>query len=96
MTEPPPDEETANERFRDLVDLLLMKELTSELAGVREACVEVFAIRATHNWPPVLDPPGFWEEPFAALAEEVERPVRRLEAAVREAQAFIYVIARSE
>lgn len=92
MTEPPPDEETPNERFRDLVDLLLMKELTTELAGMREACDEVFAVRATHDWPPVLDPPAFWAEPFAALAEEVELPVRRLEDAVREAQAFIEAI----
>lgn len=92
MTEPPPDEGTSNERFRDLVDLLLMKQLTSDLAGVRPACVEVFAIRATHDWPRVLDPPAFWEEPFAALAEEVELPVRRLDDAVREAQAFIDAI----
>lgn len=96
MSEPPPDEETPNERFRDLVDLLLMKELTTELMGVCEACVEVFAIRDTHGWPPVLEPPGFWEEPFAALAAEVELPVRRLEDAVRAAQAFIDAAARAE
>lgn len=88
-TEPPLDEGTPNERFRDLVDLLLMKELTTDLAGVRAACVEVFEIRATHDWPPMVEPPAFWEEPFAALAEEVELPIRRLEDAVREAQAFI-------
>ncbi len=89
MTEPALNEETPNERFRDLVDLLLMKELTVDIGGVRAASVEVFATRATHEWPPVLDPPAFWEETFAALAEEVELPVRRLEDAVREAQAFI-------
>ncbi|MFQ5691389.1 MAG: nucleotidyl transferase AbiEii/AbiGii toxin family protein [Gemmatimonadota bacterium] len=92
MTAPPPDEETLNERFRDLVDLLLMRELAADLAGVREACVEAFAIRATHDWPPVLDPPAFWEGPFAALADQLEIPVRRLEDAVREAQVFINAI----
>ena len=96
MTEPPRDEETPNERFRDLVDLPLMKEITTDLVGVREACVEVFAVRATHDWPPVLAPPGFWEEPFAALAEELELPTGRLEDAVREAQTFIDVVASAE
>lgn len=92
MTEPSPDDNTPNERFRDLVDLLLMKELNTDLAGVREACLEVFHIRATHHWPPAVDPPAFWEEPFAALAEEVDLPVRQLEDAVREAQRFIEAI----
>ncbi len=92
MTEPPRDEDTPNERFRDLVDLLLMRELTSDLGGVRAACVEVFEIRDTHDWPPRLDPPAFWEEPFKKLAEEVELPVNSLEEAVREAQTFIEAI----
>lgn len=92
MTEPPLDDETPNERFRDLVDLLLMRELTTDLIGVRAACVNVFAIRARHEWPPVLDPPAFWEEPFAALAEQVELPARSLGGAVQEAQAFIEAI----
>ena len=55
MTQPPKGDETANERFRDLADLLLMRELVTDLAGVREACVEVFALRGTHAWPPSVD-----------------------------------------
>jgi len=96
MTEPPRDRQTPNERFRDLVDLLLMKELVTELLGVREACVEVFALRATHDWPPVLDAPPFWKEPFAALADEVDLPIRSLDDAVREAQAFIAAVASTD
>lgn len=96
MTEPPLDEATPNERFRDLVDLLLMQELTTDLRGVRAACVDVFAVRAKHGWPPVLDPPAFWDEPFASLAEEVKLPVRSLEDAVREAQSFIEDVEAAE
>ena len=95
MTEPPRDEGTPNERFRDLVDLLLMRELTSDLAGVRAACLEVFGIRGTHGWPPLLDPPAFWQEPFTKLAEEVELPASSLEEAVREAQRFVEAIDRA-
>jgi hypothetical protein len=32
-------------------------------------------VRAKHKWPPLLDPPAFWEEPFALLAEKVKHPV---------------------
>jgi len=92
MTAPPVDEETPNERFRDLVDLLLMRELATDLGGVREACKKVFEVRAAHGWPPALNPPTFWVEPFAALAEEVDLPVRTLDEAVQEARAFIRAI----
>lgn len=92
MTEPPVDEGTPNERFRDLVDVLLLRELTTDLSGVRAACRKVFEVRATHGWPPALDPPAFWDEPFAALAEEIEHPVVSLRDAVHEARRFIEAI----
>lgn len=89
MTQPSKGDEEGNERFRDLADLLLMRELASDLAGVREACVEVFALRATHAWPPAVEPPPAWEEPFAALVAELELPVGTLAAGVEAAAAFI-------
>jgi hypothetical protein len=95
MTALPLDEATPNERFRDLVDLLLMRELTTDLSGVRAACADVFIVRAKHQWPPILEPPAFWEEPFASLAEEVELPVRSFEDAVEKAQSFIEAIERA-
>lgn len=96
MTQPPRGDEEANERFRDLADLLLMRELASDLAGVREACVEVFALRGTHAWPPAVDPPEVWDEPFAALAAELELPVSTLVEGVEAAAALIGEIEASE
>jgi hypothetical protein len=89
MTQPPSGGEAANERFRDLADLLLMREMATDLAGVREACVQVFALRGTHAWPPPLDPPPVWEEPFVALAGDLELPMATLAEAIEEARAFI-------
>lgn len=89
MTQPPKDNEPANERFRDLADLLLMRELATDLAGVRDACAEVFALRGTHDWPPTVEPPKLWREPFAAFAVELDLPVATLAEAVEEARAFI-------
>ena len=92
MTEPRRGNEPSNERFRDLADLLLLRELASSLGGVREACDEVFALRGTHDWPPVLDPPASWEQPFGRLADELELSVSNLDQAVEEARAFIDAI----
>jgi len=89
MTAPPVESGTPNERFRDLVDILLMKALASDSGGLKAACQHVFSIRGVHEWPPVFEPPEFWEEPFAVLAEELNLPVRNLADAVREVQAFI-------
>lgn len=95
MTEPAFDDETPNERFRDLVDVLFMKELAGDLVRVRAACEDVFNRRGTHDWPPVLDPPELWREPFAALAGEIEISTDSLADAVRQGQDFIDAIARA-
>jgi len=92
MTQPSNQKDGANERFRDLADVLLLRELVEDLAAVRAACVEVFALRGTHAWPPVLDPPAFWEELYGKLAEGLALSEKRLEEAVPEAQAFIQAI----
>ena len=62
------------------------------LAAVRAACVEVFAFRGTHGWPPALEPPAFWNELYAELAAGLELAEKTLEEAVREARAFIETI----
>ncbi|MDP2957761.1 MAG: hypothetical protein Q8N53_15150 [Longimicrobiales bacterium] len=69
-----------------------MRELAHDLGGVREACVEVFALRGTHAWPPVFDPPAFWEEPFARLSREVGLLSSTLEQAAAQARAFVTAI----
>jgi hypothetical protein len=78
-----------NERFRDLVDLLLLEELVTDYAGLREACEQVFRLRGTHDWPPPLELPPHWVEPFARLARELELPVADAEDAMRRVRAFV-------
>jgi hypothetical protein len=78
-----------NDRFRDLVDLLLMRQLVHDYAALREACEEVFARRGTHGWPPTLAAPANWAEPFARMAEETGLPIRDLASAVKEVERFI-------
>ena len=45
-----------NDRFRDLIDLLLLEELIGDgdWAGLRTACEEIFELRSMHPWPPTV------------------------------------------
>lgn len=59
----PPRSGKQNERFRDLVDLLLMDTMiTHDYVALRAACELVFRNRNTHAWPPDLSTvPAHWE-----------------------------------
>jgi hypothetical protein len=85
-----------NDRFRDLVDLLLMRQLVQDYAALRQACEEVFARRATHAWPPVIAAPESWAEPFARMAEETGLPIRDLADAVTEVERFMAEIVAAQ
>ena len=85
----PPRPGKLNERFRDLIDLLLMEELVTDYAGLREACESVFRTRRAHDWPPTLDVPPHWIEPFARLAGELDLPVSDAQGGMARVQAFV-------
>jgi hypothetical protein len=62
-----------NDRFRDLIDLHLLRDLLDDeaLPAVRDACVEIFDSRAKHAWPPTVTIWPSWPAGFAAMAREV-------------------------
>lgn len=84
-------EERPNDRVRDLLDVLLLRELVAdgELSGIREACVEVFEVRGEHNWPPEFRPPEFWGHEFETGAERLGLGITAFDEAVAEARAYI-------
>ena len=81
-----------NERFRDLIDLIICRDLIQEVDEVREACCSTFAARGKHSWPPELIVPDVWAEPYAALAEEMEFPIANVEEAAAEVRELIAAI----
>jgi hypothetical protein len=66
------DEGRENDRFRDVMDILLVEDLLYDigLAHVREACVDIFTVRNKHTWPPTVTVYDSWRVPFAELARE--------------------------
>ncbi len=90
MTKVPRDG-AENDRFRDAVDLLLLRDLVADddLPAVREACEETFRVRGEHAWPPAIALPLQWRAPFAALAAAVNLPITDLGEAERALQAFV-------
>lgn len=83
-----------NDRFRDAVDLLLLRDLLhgADLRAVREACEETFRIRAEHPWPPMIALPPSWREPYAAMARTLEIEEAELDDAERALRAFLETI----
>lgn len=67
-----------NDRFRDLVDLQLLGGLVNEdkWADVKAACVDVFAGRAKHAWPPQVEIYDSWRAGYTTLADDIAFPVR--------------------
>jgi len=85
-----------NDRFRDLVDLLVLRELVSDLPALRAACETTFATRATHAWPPSLDVPATWQAGYARLAGEVGLDVVRVDDAAARVREFIAAITSAQ
>ena len=85
-----------NPRFRDLVDLQLLRSLGPDLAAVGEACERVFAARNQQPWPPTLDVPSNWAPGYSALAAELDLGVRDVADAAVTVREFIEEIATSK
>lgn len=80
-----------NDRFRDLIDLQLLRELVDDgaLPAVRAACLEIFELRAKHAWPPEVTIWPSWADGFAAMAREVAFHTDDVEIAGDDLRSFI-------
>jgi hypothetical protein len=88
---------SANDRFRDLIDLLLLRGLTTQtlMPKVRAACVETFELRATHPWPPTVPPAAGWADAYAELAAALDFEPTDVQDAARAVERFIIEIDRA-
>jgi hypothetical protein len=79
-----------NDRFKDVVDLLLIRELVSDREALRDACEQTFAIRNTHPWPPLVEVPESWADPFAEMAGRLGLPITDIHHAVYQVRTLIH------
>lgn len=93
MTKVMPDG-TPNERHRDAVDLLLLRELAmpGALGDIHAACEETFRLRAAHAWPPSLNLPAEWESKVVALASPLGLPHASFDDVRRSLEEFLHDI----
>jgi hypothetical protein len=72
-----------------LIDLITCSELVVDLVEIRKACLDTFEARNLHAWPPTLQVPDGWAEPYTALAEEMDFPVTDVGEAAAQVREFI-------
>ncbi len=70
VTEPPADGKT-NDRFRDLLDIVMLSGMVPPSPELRAVCEETFQIRQLHGWPPVIVTYPHWIEPLEQQAMEM-------------------------
>jgi Nucleotidyl transferase AbiEii toxin, Type IV TA system len=92
MTEVP-EGGRANERFRDLADLWVLRGIVRPSAQLRGVCEETFRIRGTHAWPPDVVIHAHWREPFTALARDLDLAVGDVDAAAHDVREYVTSIA---
>lgn len=82
-------EDDENDRSRDLIDLILLRDLVEDLAAVREACLITFERREKHAWPPELTIEPSWHETYAAEVKRYGFHVETVEEADELVRGFI-------
>jgi hypothetical protein len=67
------DPEHPNDRYRDLIDLILVDRLVrdEDRAGLREVCMEIFRLRSKQAWPPRITVLPEWPDGYRSLAKQL-------------------------
>ena len=90
----PLDAERANDRVSDLMDLILIQDLTPDLdlAATKRACIAIFSNRSTHPWPPVVSSSPQHERLWNALVSDTGFAITVLTDAVQRVNSLIGAI----
>jgi hypothetical protein len=89
--------ERPNDRFRDLIDILLIEATLGDedLPRIRAACVEIFEIRDKHGWPPEITIVDGWVDGYAELAAKLGYHIDNVHDAKSLVDALIHRIVES-
>ncbi len=86
-----PGPDRTNDRFRDLIDLLLLEGLVDDgkWPSVRAACEELFTLRDMHPWPPNVTVFPSWPDGYPTLAVDLAFPIQDVNEAAEAVRALI-------
>jgi hypothetical protein len=90
-----PDNGRSNERFRDLLDLVMLSVLAPPSPHLRAVCEETFTIRAKQSWPPAIVARSGWVEPLEQSARGMGLSVTTAEDIVEHVASYVGQIATS-
>ena len=83
-------------RVRDVLDILIMNMLGKlDLTAVRAAAEQVFAQRATHDFPPPIRIPSEWQPEIEILAKELGYPATSATEIEARFRAFVETVANA-
>ena len=94
----PLDGERVNDRVSDLMDLILIEDLSPELdlSATRKTCVAVFAERSSHPWPPVVSFSPKLDQLWNALVADTGFSINTLTDAAKRVNSLIAAIDHAE
>jgi hypothetical protein len=94
----PLDGERANDRVSDLMDLILIEDLSPELdlSTTKKACVAIFTERSSHPWPPVVSFSPKLDQLWAALVADTGFSINSLSDAAERVNSLIAAIDRAK
>jgi hypothetical protein len=93
----PLDGERPNDRVSDLMDLILIEDLSPDLglSDTKRACVVVFTERSTHPWPPVVSSSPRLDQLWNALVADTGFSISTLTDAAQRVNSLITAIDRT-
>lgn len=88
------DPDRENDRFRDLIDILLIWDLVAvgDRSAIHGACREIFSLRNKHSWPPPITVLAAWPDQYRAMAEQMSFALTDVHAAARQVEQIIVAI----
>lgn len=92
----PPTPTRANDRFRDLLDLVMLRALVPPSQKLRAVCEETFQLRDRHGWPPVVVAYPHWIAPMEQRAMEMGLDHRSADDIVAHVVAYVRAIESAE
>ncbi len=85
-----------NDRFRDLVDLVVLSDLEPASAELRAICEETFQIRSRQGWPPKIIVHETWAAPMEQRATEMGLPVTTADAIIAHVTRYVEAITATD